>query len=416
MKLLLGKLYFLILLASISIISLVGYSSMFDKSSITQIASMISSAVQNAIVSNTSTSGIFSLVSALFSSTPIYEPLVEIVPPDTSPDTPSTKGDETDPLFETATSSGIIEPDPDRITMVFGGDVMLSGYVDTVIQTTGAGDYRYPWNNVASYLQQADITFVNLESIISDKGVVSTGTTTPKYRADPMAITGLQYAGVDVVSLANDHVFDYGRPGMEDCIKRLRSAGIKCIGAGLTYEEAYTPTYITVKGKKIAFLAYTNLGSSLWRATRTTVNAWRRVVPGTSGTAWLSASEFEQGIARARADHADLIIVSLHCGTLYSGTPNTDQDTYAHLAIDRGADIVIGSGPHVTQPTVVYDKGYNSYSLGNLIYDQREALYGNRGVTRGKILGLIWENGEVTTVIERKTLISEATCQPSFVQ
>lgn len=303
---------------------------------------------------------------------------------------------------------------PEPITLVFGGDVMLSRNVEGMVNNKGNGDYRYPWLKVADYLKKADVAFVNLESQITNKGTLNLAKSAPWFRTDPKAVEGLQYAGIDIVSVANNHVFDYGRDGMEDSLKNLTNAGIKYCGGGLTYAEAYTPTYITAKGKKIAFLAYTNHGDPSWRAQVEYTDEYGVTYPACSGVSWLYIKQLERGIFKARADGANLIVVSIHFGTDYTTLPSSAQDRYAHLALDRGADIVIGHGPHVTQPTMVYHKRHIAYSLGNFIFDQHEAY--QKGVTSGKVLEVTWANGGVQKVTERRTKISETTWQPEFIQ
>lgn len=86
------------------------------------------------------------------------------------------------------------------------------------------------------------------------------------FRANPAAIDGLKYAGFDVVNLANNHAFDYGREALEDCLKRLKDSEIKYIGAGFSEKEVYSPKIFEIKNTKIAFLSYTNLGSESWTA------------------------------------------------------------------------------------------------------------------------------------------------------
>ena len=108
------------------------------------------------------------------------------------------------------------------------------------------------------FFSQADIAFVNLESIITNKGTYDwTKVTGPWFRANPLAVKGLQAAGIDVVSVANNHAFDYGEIGLKDSLNNLTAAGIKYASVG-SYDEAYTPVYIEANGNKVAFLAYTN--------------------------------------------------------------------------------------------------------------------------------------------------------------
>lgn len=300
--------------------------------------------------------------------------------------------------------------DPDWITIVFGGDVMLGRNVASDVQASGRGDYAFPWLNIADFFSEADIAFVNLECPITDRGYLNWLKPAPWLRADPEAVTGLEFAGIDIVSVANNHAFDYGRSGFEDSLGILDAAGIRCTGGGLTYDEAYDPVYLTVKGKKIAFLAYTKIlyyPCYFWRALKPSF--WSS---GSSGIAWLTQDSLASGISRARENSADLIVVSMHLGQEYETDPSSTQEEYMTLAIDLGADIVVGHHPHVAQPTVAYGDGYICYSLGNLIFDQKASTHA--GVTRGIVLEVVLYKGEIVELSELGIRIDEATSQPAF--
>ncbi|HNY64661.1 MAG TPA: CapA family protein [Deltaproteobacteria bacterium] len=316
---------------------------------------------------------------------------------------------------DAVTAPGAAAPGSNSITMVFTGDVMLAGSVDVIVKTAGMGDYTYPWQKVADYLARADVAVINLESVISDKGYQNYYVSRPRNRASPLAMNGLLRAGIDVVSLANDHALDYNRTALADCITRLRTAGMTCIGAGLTYDEAYLPAYRTVKGKKIAFLAFTNKLGSSWKAANAYFTARGNPRDAKAGIAYLTAKEMEAGILKAREDKADFIVVSLHMGTYYSATPTNDQDGFAHFAMDRGAHLVIEHGSHVAQPTVLYANGCIAYSLGNFIYDHVDSPPSRVGLTKGKVLEVVLdENAQLVNAEELPVTIDPSVWQPSF--
>ena len=328
--------------------------------------------------------------------------------------------DSTEEVTEEYLDNTTTTVDARPITMIFGGDVMLARGVQSVINEAGNGDYTFPWLNVADYLKGADITFVNLESIISDQGSVDwTKLVGPWYRANPDAVEGLQYAGIDVVSVANNHCFDYGKTGLQDSLANLTAAGIKYTGAG-TYEGAYTPAFVTAKGKTVAFLAYTN---QVFRSSYPSVSqvaaeaytdSWGIQWPASWGAAWLNFNMIDKGIANAKAAGADIIVVSMHFGTEYSTTQSNSQKEFAQYAMNQGADLVIGHGPHVTQPLVVWTASggvkYVAYSLGNLIFDQYERLHS--GVSKGMLLEVTWANGAIQSIIPRYVKINQTTWQP----
>ena len=316
--------------------------------------------------------------------------------------------DDTSPRIESA-------PMPDdqrKITMVFGGDVMLARGVESVIRDTAGGDYTWPWANIAAYLKNADIACVNLESQISERGKPDlTRLSGPWFAARDQAVQGLVHAGIDMVTVANNHCFDYGPDSLADSLDNLTVAGIKYSGVGSSV-EAYTPAYLTVKGKKVAFLAYTNQVYPWYRATPGFKHRSGISWPAKEGAAWLSYDKLDQGIERAKKDGAHIIVVSMHYGVEYDPMPSLAQDLFSRHAIDQGAHIVIGHGPHVLQPVTNYKHGIIAYSLGNLIFDLRENIH--PGVSRGMLLEIDWEDGAITKVMPRYTRNNEATCRPDF--
>lgn len=215
------------------------------------------------------------------------------------------------------------------VTLLFVGDIMLDRGVEWAVHKFGESDWAWPFLNIANTLQQADLVFGNLESQISDKGT-RVGSIY-SFRADPQSIETLLYAGFDVLSITNNHSFDYGKEALEDSIARLESAGIQV-----------APVTTEVQGVTISFLAYKQ---------------------------WGTPEEFEKQIQAAKAQ-ADLVVVSLHAGEEYAKEPNDFQQTFAKEAIDAGADLVIGHHPHVLQPLEQYKDGWIIYSLGNFLFDQ----------------------------------------------
>jgi len=241
------------------------------------------------------------------------------------------------------------------IVLVFVGDIMLDRGVEYMVEKYGEGDYQFPFLKTADYFQKADILFGNLESVISDKG--SRVGSIYSFRAEPKAIEGLVLAGFDILSVANNHIFDYGRLAMEDSFGRLKEAGIEYIGGGFTQQEACSPLLKEIRNTTIAFLAYNDLGSEYWAAAQ-----------NRSGICWLGEKIGEE-IEKAK-EVSDLVVVSLHFGDEYQLEPNSEQRHFSQLAIDSGADLVIGHHPHVVQPLEKYRNGQIAYSLGNFVFDQ----------------------------------------------
>lgn len=279
-----------------------------------------------------------------------------------------------------------------EVALILVGDIMLDRGVEYMVRKYGEGDFEFPFLQIADYLNKADVVFGNLEGPISDKGE-NVGSIY-SFRHNPKAIEGLTYAGFNILSLANNHAFDYTRKALEDCLINLSDAGIDYVGAGFNEEEAYSPLIKEVKGIKIGFLAYTNLGPEAWKATE-----------NNSGIAWISENEFEkikQNIKSAK-EKVDVLIVSLHAGEEYQKTPTQFQIDFAKIATDAGADIFVGHHPHVVQPNENYDNGYIFYSLGNFIFDQSFS----EETMKGEIVKIVIENKKIKKVIPIEIKINE---------
>lgn len=242
------------------------------------------------------------------------------------------------------------------------------------------GDWTYPFQKIASTLAAADLIFGNLECPVSDLGrdlhhLYS-------FRADPKVLEGLKYAGFGVMSLANNHMFDWDRPALLDTLHRLRGAGILPVGAGQNDLEAHYPVLLDLKGTKLAFLAYVSVPPE---------EAVAR--PDQPGVAWLDPERALGDIRFARS-LADLIVVCLHWGAEYSNRPQPEQVKLAHQMIAAGADFVVGGHPHVVQPVEQFHGRWIAYSLGNFIFDQKPGA-----TRRGMMLKVALRGRQINEVI-----------------
>jgi len=154
----------------------------------------------------------------------------------------------------------------DAIKLVFVGDIMLSRNVGEVLKRQG--NWNIPFQDSRSFLQSGDILFGNLENPISLRGK-NVGSIY-SFRADPRAFSGLTYAGFDALSIANNHIGDWGREALEDTIQGLVKNNIKPIGGGMSEEDAHTARIFSVKDTVIGLLGYTAVGSQPWEAKKNT--------------------------------------------------------------------------------------------------------------------------------------------------
>ena len=295
-------------------------------------------------------------------------------------------------LFLAKISAPVAPEKTNEFTMLFVGDIMLDRGVEYKIKKYSESDWRFPFLKIADYLENnktPGILIGNLEGPISDKGE-KVGSIY-SFRADPRVIDGLTHAGFDVLSLANNHLLDYGRLALIDTFARLSAAGIQYVGAGNSEAEAYSPAIKEVNGTRVAFLAYTNLGPLAWKA-----------MGDKPGMALYDKLTLQKAIAAARQE-ADIVIVMFHFGNEYQMKSSALQQEIARFSIDSGADLVVGHHPHVSQEVEEYQGKYVAYSLGNFVFDQSFSPE----TMQGLILKATVNNGEISQVSTQKTQINE---------
>ncbi|MFI5496025.1 CapA family protein [Actinoplanes sp. NPDC051859] len=238
-----------------------------------------------------------------------------------------------------------------EITLTFAGDVHFEGRADRLLDAplTAFGD-------AAKDLAAGDLTFVNLETPITRRGAPE-----PKrylFRARDAAVPALKAAGVDAVSLANNHSLDYGREGLADTLAAARRGGLGTIGAG-SVDEAYRPWEATVRGSKIAVLAFDQVDdlADQWAAQ-----------PGKDGLAMAFDRDRALAAVRAARANSDLVVVLPHWGTEGSRCPDAHQFGFAAALIEAGADIIVGAHAHVLQGAGRSGNAFVAYGLGNFLW------------------------------------------------
>ena len=235
-------------------------------------------------------------------------------------------------------------------TLMLVGDIMLSRNVNKKIKKYGP---LFPFEKISSVLKQGDIIFGNLECPISEQGTALKKKYT--FKAEPDSIKGLIFA--DIVSLANNHILDYGSIAVKNTKKILKDNNIKFTGLKNKEEINQKPAIIEKQGKKIGFLAYTMIFP----------NTFKDLYP-------MPFPFIEKNVLKDIKNakkQVDFLIVSNHWGEEYSFKANENQKRIGRLMIDNGADIIAGHHPHVLQPIEEYNKGVIFYSLGNFVFDQR---------------------------------------------
>lgn len=243
-------------------------------------------------------------------------------------------------------SSDTSEP----IKILFGGDVTLTwGYHELVPDPYG--DLKWPFRRLQDLFSAMDVVMVNCENAITKRGKAVVKQF--NFRMDPALTAVFSEGGVDIVTIANNHVFDFGPEGLMDTIDALDRAGVLYVGAGMDLDEARKPVVMEIKGKKVAFLAYGNYSPA------------GRNRPG---VAYRYPDHISSDIRKVKSDGADIVVVNFHWGIELAPKPQRSDRKLAYLAIDSGADAVIGHHPHVVQPIEIYKGKVIAYSLGNFVF------------------------------------------------
>lgn len=235
--------------------------------------------------------------------------------------------------------------------IAFGGDVHFAG--------SAAGALNGNLGSAVKLLKQADLSIVNLETAITDRG-----TPGPKeftFRAPAKALDVLRKAGIDVVTVANNHGLDYGPVGLEDTLAAGRKAELPIIGAGQDVKQAYRPYRTTINGVRIAVIGATDVldtfAQTTWPATATR--------PGLASAK--DTPRLVRAVRAARAK-ADVVVVDLHWGTELASCPSARQQELAAALTGAGAQVVVGSHAHVLEPHVQEGRTTVHYGLGNFIF------------------------------------------------
>lgn len=252
------------------------------------------------------------------------------------------------------------------ITLTFVGDVNLGEKVAPQIRKNSGNGF--PFRYSSNFFRNSDLSFANLECVLSTSNQKSDKKFT--FKGDPFSAQLLKNSGIDVVSLANNHTLDYGRVSLIHTISSLKEHGIFYAGAGETLEESLQPASFTTRYNRIALLAVTDIIPAGFPAT----NKLPGVAPARPEALIVEA------ISKASENH-DLTIVFVHWGIERNILPSKKQEQLAHKMIEAGADLIVGSHPHVWQPLEIYRNRLIVYSLGNFVF--------NPGNREGRYTGLL---------------------------
>lgn len=268
-------------------------------------------------------------------------------------------------------------------TLTVVGDIML----DRGVAAVSPDDPAAALEPMQRRLARADLTVGNLESTLSTAGEPRQPGD-DSFAADPGVLTGLDAAGFDLLSLANNHTGDYGETALLQTLQRIDDSPIARVGAGRSARAAWRPVVLRHEGVSFGFLAFNAIGETP-RATADSPGAAAiRMQPRTGPLNAGDLSRMTRSIGRL-AQRVDVVMVLPHWGAQYVHQPVPAQRTVGAALIDAGADLVVGGHPHVVQGVQLHDRRLVVHSLGNFIFDMDFYVRTQEGV----VLELVFWDG-----------------------
>lgn len=239
--------------------------------------------------------------------------------------------------------------DEPALSVLAVGDIMLGERTKNVIREHGPD---YPFAGVVPLLRRSEIVFGNLEGPFAREAPRTDRTFS--YRVKPKLAMALARANVNVVTLANNHLTDCGKAGVLETLKALATAGVNAVGAADNERAAHLPVILQAGRLRVGLLGY----------------YWNRRTAATSdlpGSAMDTPENLRSDIGALRKE-VDRVVVEFHWGIPYEREPLPEDREKARLAVDCGADVVVGHHPHVIQPIEIYRGCPIFYSVGNFTF------------------------------------------------
>ncbi len=231
------------------------------------------------------------------------------------------------------------------------GDIGIRGKPAGIIRSSGP---RELLSDVEPLFAGSDLTLFNLELPFT-RSRADRPRHIPEHNAvDPSFVEALTFPGIRIACLANNHIMDFGVEGLRTTVNVLREAGIHWVGAGMTADEARQPLELSVRGVKLAFLAYAAPGEHSAREG--------------AGAAVLSRAEMLDDIEKLRP-RVDAIVLSLHMGLNYVDLPSPSDRELKRELVEAGVDLIVGHHPHVLQGMERIGSALVAHSLGEFVFD-----------------------------------------------
>ncbi len=287
-----------------------------------------------------------------------------------------------------------------EVTVAAAGDIMVHSpqFHSAFAPETGTYDFSRHFMEISPYLQQADLTVANLETTLTGPAYAYSGY--PRFNSPPELAGNLREAGFDLLFTANNHSLDYGETGVLNTIAHLEEAGLDFVGTARNPEERADGYRVNLQQIELAFFAYTYGTNG---------------IPVPRGKDYLvcliDEGQIVADIQRAKENQgADAVIIALHWGQEYQRLPTPQQRQLARRLIDAGADVIVGTHPHVIQPVewmeTEHHQGLVFYSLGNFISNQRN---------RYRDSGIIVYFTIKKDLVLQQTTVSLAHMEPTWV-
>jgi poly-gamma-glutamate synthesis protein (capsule biosynthesis protein) len=280
------------------------------------------------------------------------------------------------------------------IRLAFAGDIHFEGASQRALDGFGP---------ITSTLRDADLTMANLETAITTRGTATPGKAFT-FRAPPRAFDALRHAGIDVVTMANNHGLDYGPVGLADTLAAIRSSRFPTVGIGRDEAQAYRPYVTTINGTRIAIVAATDVIDS------NLISSWTASGShaGLASAIGSSRTRLEAEVRRARRD-GDVVVVYLHWGMETVDCATSEQKSLSAALLRAGATVVVGSHAHVQLGGGWRGRRYVDYGLGNFVF------YATGGVTpetRSGVLTLTLVGRSVTKARWSPAVIEDGLPMP----
>lgn len=296
--------------------------------------------------------------------------------------------------------------EPRSLTVVEVGDIIPHDRITALAQRQAGGssyDYRPMFADVEPVISAADLAICHLEGPVAPAGVRISGGPTVAMPAEVVA--SLRDVGFDRCALANNHIHDLGRSGINATVTAFRSAGLGFSGIAVAEEERSAPIE-SVNGVKVAHLSYTYGLPSTWR--------YRALAPWSVNRLLLDSVLSDAADARERG--AEVVLVTVHWGRQYRSRPEAWQREFARKVSESGlVDLLVGSHPHVAQPIEKIGNLWVVYSLGNFLTDNRPGTGKVAATQDGMILRVrISEQEGGGFAVERPEVIPTFVSVPTY--